>query len=47
MKIMTVRAPDELIKKLNLKALKKGATRNQLILQILWDWVDQAKLKTK
>lgn len=47
MKIMTVRAPDKLINKLNSTALEKGATRNQLILQILWNWVEEVKLKTK
>lgn len=37
--VMSVRAPDELKKKLKRFAKKQGVTRNALILQILWEWV--------
>lgn len=39
--IMTVRAPDELQRILTEHAKKMGQPRNALILQILWDWVEQ------
>lgn len=42
-KIMTVRPPDNLREKLRDTARERGYTLNQLILQILWEWVkDQA-----
>lgn len=40
MDIMTVRAPDDLQKKLMEYAQAQGLTRNALILQILWKWVE-------
>lgn len=39
MKIMTFRAPDELHEKFKQICKQLGRTRNDLILQILWDWV--------
>lgn len=39
--IMTVRAPEKLQKKLTESARNQGLTRNALILNILWDWVEQ------
>ena len=39
--------PYDLNTALILEADKLGMSKNALILQILWDWVDQAKLKTK
>lgn len=39
--IMTVRAPDGLQEKLKHIAQKQGLTRNALILQILWEWVQE------
>nr|DAI11055.1 MAG TPA: hypothetical protein [Caudoviricetes sp.] len=41
MNIMTVRAPDNLQEELRDIAVKKGLTRNALILQILWDWLNK------
>lgn len=41
MKIMSVRAPDSLKNKLSQHAKKHGLTRNALILQILWSYVEQ------
>ena len=41
MKIMTVRAPDELQRTLTEIAQKKKKTRNALILQILWEWLER------
>ena len=43
MNILTVRAPEELQRLLKEKATKSGMTRNALILQILWDWVESDK----
>lgn len=37
---MTVRASDELQKILKEAAKAQGFTRNALILQILWEWVE-------
>lgn len=45
MKIMTVRAPDDLHLKLKKSAEKYGLTRNALILQILWEWVQEQEEK--
>lgn len=39
--IMTVRAPDSLQESLKDKAREQGLTRNALILQILWEWIDK------
>lgn len=39
MKIMTLRAPEEMQKQLTISARRKGLTRNALILQILWRWL--------
>ncbi|MGN0141528.1 MAG: hypothetical protein ACI4AD_04820 [Roseburia sp.] len=47
MNIMTVRAPDDLQKKLKEKAENRGLTRNSLILQILWEWVEGHDCKTE
>lgn len=38
-KVMTVRPPESLHKILKQSAKTKGYTLNQLVLQILWDWV--------
>lgn len=38
---MTVRAPENLQKKLSEIAKKQGLTRNALILHILWDWMEK------
>ena len=45
--IMTVRAPDKLQKILSDEAKPLGLTRNGLILQILWDWVDSKETTEK
>ena len=42
-RIMTTRAPEDLFKKLEKAAKKHGLTRNALILQILWKWVEEEK----
>lgn len=41
MEIMTVRAPDKLQEALKKKAEQQGQTRNALILQILWKWLEE------
>ncbi len=41
--IMTVRATDELRENLKDQARERGLTRNALILQILWEWVENRK----
>lgn len=38
-KIMTVRPPDNLQQVIKEKAKEKGYTVNQLVLQILWEWI--------
>lgn len=38
-----VRAPDVLKNKMREIADKRGATLNQLILQILWEWLKEEK----
>ena len=38
-KIMTVRPPESLKQQLKEAAKQKGYTMNQLVLQILWDWL--------
>lgn len=38
--IMTVRAPEDLQDILSEQAKSLGLARNALILQILWDWVE-------
>lgn len=43
MKIMSVRAPDLLKNELSIYAKKHGLTRNALILQILWEYVEKQK----
>lgn len=45
MDIMTVRAPDKLRDALKEKAEEQGQTRNALILQILWEWVEKEEEK--
>lgn len=45
MEIMTVRAPDKLQKTLKKKAEEQGQTRNALILQILWEWLEKEEEK--
>lgn len=37
---MTIRAPEELFKLLDKISDARGLTRNALILQILWEWVN-------
>lgn len=39
MRVMTIRAPEELQRKLSVQAKKKGLTRNAYILQVLWQLV--------
>lgn len=39
--IMTVRAPEDLQKKLKEYAKIRGYTRNALILKILWEWLER------
>ncbi len=39
--IMTVRANDKLKEELKQRAAQMGFTRNALILNILWEWVDR------
>ncbi len=41
MKVMTVRAPDEMQEKLLRKSKEIGITRNALILLILKQWLDK------
>lgn len=41
--IMTVRAPDNLQKALMDYAKSQGIPRNALILQILWEWIEEHK----
>lgn len=43
MQIMTIRAPQELRKKLSEEAKKKGQTRNGLVLQILWRFFEKGE----
>lgn len=38
--IMTVRAPEDLQDILSAQAKSLGLARNALVLQILWDWVE-------
>lgn len=45
MKIMTLRVPDEVQEILMAYAKKHGLTRNALVLQILWGWLDGMKRK--
>lgn len=45
MDIMTVRAPDKLQEALKKKAEEQGQTRNALILQILWEWMEKKATK--
>jgi len=44
MQIMTIRVPQELRKKLSEEAKKRGQTRNGLVLQILWRFVEKEEL---
>jgi ribbon-helix-helix protein, copG family len=44
MQIMTIRVPQELQKKLSEEAKKRGQTRNGLVLQILWRFVEKEEL---
>ncbi len=38
-KVMTIRPPEELREKLKTYCLKRGYTVNQLVTQILWEWI--------
>lgn len=40
-RIMTVRPPEKLQAKIKESAKEKGYTVNQLVLQILWEWVSR------
>lgn len=40
-KIMTVRPPDKLKKKIEKMAYEKGFTLNHLVIQILWEWIEE------
>lgn len=44
-KMMTIRPPDELRKAVKAIAKKRGHTVNQLVNQILWDFVDEEQKK--
>ena len=47
-KIMSVRPPEEIRKKLRAYAKKKGYTVNHLVTQILWEWEKQQnRVKTR
>lgn len=37
----TLRLPEALLDLIGKEAMKKGVSLNALILQILWDWVEQ------
>lgn len=39
--VVTVRMPNELKEFLKDSASKQGLTRNSLVLQILWEWVNK------
>ena len=39
MNVMSIRPPEELRRELKRYAQKKGFTVNQLVVQILWDWL--------
>jgi len=41
--IMTIRVPQELQKKLSEEAKKRGQTRNGLVLQILWGFLEKGE----
>ena len=45
--IMTARASDGLRESLKHLATEKGLTRNALILQILWEWMENRKREEK
>ncbi len=45
MKVMTVRAPDEMQEKLSRKSKEIGITRNALVLLILKQWLDREKMR--
>ena len=40
---MTIRVPQELQKKLSEEAKKRGQTRNGLVLQILWGFLEKGE----
>lgn len=40
-KVMTIRPPEELREKIKEKANSKGYTVNQMVLQILWEWIGE------
>lgn len=42
-KVMTIRPTDEMREQIKDKARKRGYTVNQLVLQILWNWLEQQK----
>lgn len=43
----TLRVPESLFAEIKIKAKKQGVSVNALILQILWDWVnDQARVES-
>lgn len=41
MKIMTIRAPDELQERLRKISKQYGMPRNALVLKVLWDYINQ------
>ncbi len=47
MRIMTLRVPDDVRETLMTYAKEHGLTRNGLVLQILWDWIEELKRKEK
>lgn len=42
-KVMTIRPPEELHEQMKCMAKKRGYTLNQLVLQILWNWIENEK----
>ena len=44
-KVMTIRPPEELREKLKKYCLKRGYTVNQLVLQILWEWIKTKEVR--
>ncbi len=46
-KVMTIRPPESLRKILKNYCEKKGYTVNQIVLQILWEWVDKNHIERK
>ena len=44
-KVMTIRPPEELREKIKEKANSKGYTVNQMVLQILWEWIGEQDIR--